>query len=399
MKVRQPRPALDASVATNHLGLREQLEAVSGDCTNCGLCRKDCLFLKDYGTPGEIADRYGPGCDGYRIMPFKCSLCRLCTAVCPVHVDPARLFLEMRREAVDAGAGAFPEHRTIRNYERRGTSRLFTWYGLPPGCTGVFFPGCGLSGTRPAVVRRLYRYIGEATPALGIVLDCCTKPSHDLGDQGRFQTMFSEMKGYLLRHGVRDVIVACPNCYRVFKEYGGELGVRNVYEYVSEKGAPGGEAAVEGSVTVHDSCSVRFEDEIHRAARSIVEHMGIRIEEMRHSRRKTVCCGEGGSVGYISRRHAGNWTGLRKREAAGRRVVTYCAGCASALGRPGTVSHLLDLICEPGAAMKGAAPVSRPPFTYLNRLRLKWYFRKTVDAETSRERPRGLSPLTGHRSF
>jgi uncharacterized membrane protein YdjX (TVP38/TMEM64 family) len=49
-------------------------------------------------------------------------------------------------------------------------------------------------------------------------------------------------------------------------------------------------------------------------------------------------------------------------------------------------SHLLDLLVDPAAAMAGRAQVSRPPFTYLNRLRLKRQFRSALETAASRER-------------
>ena len=153
-------------------------------------------------------------------IAFECSLCGLCAAVCPAEIDPRRMFQEMRREAVLWGRGEFPEHTALLKYEKRGTSKRYTWYGLPRGCDTVLFPGCTLPGTRPETVLNLFEHLRQSNPNLGVVLDCCIKPSLDLGRQDYFQTLFGEMTAYLLDQGIRNVWVACPNCYRVFKEYG-----------------------------------------------------------------------------------------------------------------------------------------------------------------------------------
>jgi uncharacterized membrane protein YdjX (TVP38/TMEM64 family) len=50
------------------------------------------------------------------------------------------------------------------------------------------------------------------------------------------------------------------------------------------------------------------------------------------------------------------------------------------------VVHALDVLYEPEAALAGKVPVSKPPLTYLNRLRIKNFFRKTTNAAVSRER-------------
>ena len=53
-----------------------------------------------------------------------------------------------------------------------------------------------------------------------------------------FHGMFQEMKRYLLDNGIRNVLVACPSCYQVFKKYGDELAVKTVYEVMVHNGLP-----------------------------------------------------------------------------------------------------------------------------------------------------------------
>ena len=155
-------------------------------CIACPLCRRECAFLEKYGNPKEIADRIDPGVDASLALAFECSLCGLCGAVCPVDLEPRDLFLDMRREAVKKGIAPFPEHKMLLDYEKRGTSRRYSYYALPEGCDTIFFPGCGLPGTRPKRDPPGFNHLRSFIPGLGIVLDCCTKPSHDLGRQDFF---------------------------------------------------------------------------------------------------------------------------------------------------------------------------------------------------------------------
>ena len=365
--------------------LRKEIETVSQKCINCKLCQKECGFLRKYGKPKEIADSYDPSDRSHQAMPFECSLCRLCAAVCPVRIDPSKMFLEMRREMVKSGKGDYPEHAVILGYEKKGTSQRFSFYTLPEGCDTVFFPGCTLQGTRPDKVIKLYDHLKKKVPNLGMVLDCCTKPSHDLGREDYFNTMFQEMKKYLVDNGIRNVLVACPNCYKVFKMYGAEISVNSVYEFMAQNGLPD-TGPVRGAVTIHDSCAVRFEEPVHAAVRDLVTAKGLTIEEMPHHGKKTLCCGEGGSVGFLAPELAKNWGNFRKKEAAGRRIITYCAGCANYLGSLTPASHLIDLLFEPEATLSGSVKVSKAPFTYLNRLRLKNLLKKKINGAAVRER-------------
>jgi Fe-S oxidoreductase len=368
---------------------REDLDGVlrrhSEICTRCRACLTDCAFLRKHGTPGEVADSYEPSRKEDLAIPFECSLCGLCGAVCPAGLQPADMFLEMRREASARGVGETMEHRTLLDYEKRGTSRRYSWYALPEGCDTVFFPGCALSGTRPRRVTEALEYLRERIPSLGVVLDCCTKPSHDLGRVDHFQSMFGEMKEYLLSQGVKRVITACPNCLQVFRQYGGTLESVSFYEILAESGHHPS-ASVEGEVTIHDPCSVRQEEEVHWAVRDLVNGSGLKVEEMIHSGRKTICCGEGGAVACVNGDMAEDWTRKRGEQAGKRRIITYCAGCVDFLDRVSPTSHVLDLLFSPGETMEGRAGYSRAPFTYLNRLRLKSRLKRTIPAAVTRER-------------
>lgn len=363
--------------------LRPTLAALLNDeaesCTGCGICVNECRFLKLYGTPRDIAKAYDPEDPKKRALGFECSLCSLCSSVCPEGLDPMTLFLEMRREAVDRGHGNFTEHKGLLGYERTGVSKRFTWYGLPEWCDTVYFPGCALPGTRPEATYALYQRLGATVPALGVVLDCCTKPSHDLGRQEHFAGLFAEMAGWLEARGVRRILVACPNCYKVFSEYAPQFETVTVYELLSL--APPTPSGVVPSlpVTIHDPCVARFSKAPQEAVRSLLAHMGQTVEEMPHTRATALCCGEGGTVGAMAPDLATSWGALRVAEAAQRPIITYCAGCANHLGKQAETAHILDITL-------GTPKPSKGPITYLNRLRLKSRFKKELPAAITRER-------------
>ncbi|MCX5806103.1 MAG: VTT domain-containing protein [Proteobacteria bacterium] len=370
------------SQAESSQSMRFKLDTVSGACIRCDLCQKECAFLKKYGKPKDIADHYDPARKEDQGMPFECSLCGLCTAVCPTGVDPAELFLQMRKEAVKRGKGDLPEHNVLKGYERRGTSRTYSYYGLPEGCDTVFFPGCTLSGTRSEKVILSYQKLKEKISSLGIVLDCCLKPSHDLGREEHFTSMFGEMRDYLVEHGVKNVIVACPNCHKIFARYGKGLSTKTIYEVLAESSIDVNDGE-KGKVTVHDPCAVRFEVAIHESVRKLIEKQGYIVEEMSHAGCRTLCCGEGGAVSALDHNLAGKWGRLRQEETGGKKIVTYCAGCANKLSSLGPTAHILDTLWESDA---GKAKVTKPPLTYWKRIRMKKWFKKHVPATITRER-------------
>jgi Fe-S oxidoreductase len=226
----------------------------------------------------------------------------------------------------------------------------------------------------------------ERIPTLGIVLDCCTKPSHDLGREAYFNAMFEEMRNFLVKNGIRNVFVACPSCYNIFSRYGEAFVVKTVYEFMATNGLPFTKQ-LKQTVAIHDPCSVRFKEGIHSAVRDLAAKQGFTIEEMAYHGRKTICCGEGGAADRLASDLALNWSNRIKKETDGKRIITYCAGCENMLGRKISANHIIDPLFEAKAFIAGKIKVSKPPFTYLNRIRLKARLKKIVNASIIRERP------------
>ena len=359
---------------------------MSEKCIECKICVKQCSFLQKYGTPKNIADRWGDKKETSVDMPYACSLCSLCTAVCPVDIDPRSMFLEMRRSVVAANQTDFTRQKGLLDYERRGTSKTYSFYGLPQGCDTVLFPGCALAGSRSKRIIELYEKLQGIIPNLGIVLDCCTKPSHDLGRSRFFHTMFYEMHDYLADHGIKKVVTACPSCHAVFSKYSTSISARSVYEILAEQSWHPDPNIVDFPVTIQDSCVARFDDNILHSVRKLITAQGVSITEMKHHAGKTLCCGEGAGAYFVAPELAGQWGEMRRSEMKERLIVTYCAGCANFLGRIGSTVHLLDLVFDPVSALKGRIKVAKAPITYLKRLLLKSRFRKRNNFVTVRER-------------
>jgi Fe-S oxidoreductase len=67
---------------------------------------------------------------------------------------------------------------------------------------------------------------------------------------------------------------------------------------MAERGAPPTQQ-LSASITVHDPCGNRFKKEVHQAVRKLAAAKFLHINEMQHHGKKTICCGEGGSVGCL----------------------------------------------------------------------------------------------------
>ncbi|MDI6796959.1 MAG: (Fe-S)-binding protein [Desulfatibacillaceae bacterium] len=338
-------------------------------CDSCQSCRRHCAFLQQHGKPGKIAAEYDPANPAHHERAFLCSLCGLCTEICPKAADPAGMFWLMRREAVRLGMGCFPQHKGLKDYEALGFWRPFTWYGLPQGCSTVFFPGCALPGMRPRQTRQLFLSLQGLVPNLGALLCCCARPSHDLGRQARFEEVFFPLVQALTGCGIKKIVCACPGCQKTFVEYGAGLEVISAWEILAQQADfdpvfDGEQAAV------HDSCALRGAGSVHDAVRLLLAKRGFDLQEMNHCRAKALCCGEGGAVKSLNPSLADAWTRKRHKEAGSRLVVSYCAGCMQFLNKGIKSIHLADVLFG-GDKLPLPSALPQRLTAYFNRLAFK----------------------------
>jgi len=358
-------------------GLLALARTISDGCTQCRACQYRCAFLNEHGSPKELADRLLETGRG-RALAFECSLCGLCTTICPMRLPLTEFFLAMRRAAVDAGRVGMTPYRGLLNYEAVGASRLFRLVHLPAGGDTVFFPGCTFPGRHPATARALLAHLRRSVPGLGVATGCCFKPSHDLGRQEFFLRRFGELRRELLDRGVGTVLTACPNCHKVFKEYGDGLAVRTVFETLS-KFPVSGRPKAHGTGIVHTPCPYREEEGIQELVRRLAEDAGLELEKTRQDGSASPCCGEGGAVGALRPELAGGWTAKTAEKGAGRLVVTTCAGCVNFLSARTRATHLLDLTFFPREAASGTLHRPKGMAAYFHRLLFKFRARFELD--------------------
>ena len=354
--------------------LDSSLNTIIADCTECGGCVRQCAFLRRYGNPLQLATQYREETLSPEVI-YSCSLCRLCDVHCPEALQIQDMLWLMRCSLVEEGRGPLKQHRRLLAYEKWGLSRLLRFTALPEGADTVFYPGCALVGTRPTQTLKLFELLRKQIPALGVVLNCCAKPSHDLGRFEFFEKVFNSQIANLKARGITTVITACPSCYQVFDRYATEIEVKTIYQ-VLETAAGLQKVDAEAEMCVHDPCSTRFQTAVHQSVRSIVEQQGITVGRLKHQGKRTLCCGEGGSAGFVAPEITDRWAEQRAEQAAGRQVITYCAGCVQFLSGQMDIVHLVDLMLAPEEALSGNAPASKSPFTYLNRLMLKFKLKR-----------------------
>lgn len=354
-------------------------------CDDCGACVRTCTFLRHYcNTPRELARRFKRNPLENIEIPYSCSLCGLCQRICHLNLYPGDMCLETRERIFETPeGGALPDEfvydymisrlKRVRNHQIFSTSPVFTLSKVPKNNKGtaksIFFPGCSLPAYSPRLVIKAYEYLQKKVPGIGIVLNCCGKPSRDVGDRDRFGKIFDGTMKEFSRLGIEEVVVACINCHKIYRE-NSDVKLRTIYEIMAEKGLPETVSGAGKPIAIHDSCPARYSPEIRNAVRQLASQMNLTVREMKFKNEVTQCCGAGGCSALGNTALADRHTKARVAQAKGQ-VVSYCAHCRERFSSYGPSLHILDIIF--GTSYKTHIEEYRDGWrNWLNR----WYLKK-----------------------
>jgi NADPH-dependent glutamate synthase beta subunit-like oxidoreductase len=389
---RQARPDLslaerraqpDAEVELGFTAAAARAEAQR--CLNCicSQCVQNCAFLQHYTqqfpyTPKELVRLIRERGAIDPLIPYSCHYCGLCQAVCPQDLHAGQVCLAARETLVTQGRGPLPPHQDIQNYVKWGSSPTYT-LSRPDPATGkadrVFFPGCSLAGHATEVVKATYSHLLRKLPDTGIMLNCCGAPSYFMGEKEVMLRIIRQVAGEIEMLGAQEVIVACPHCHQIFREFLPEIKTTTIYEVLNHVGVPDRASSQAPAIfNIQDSCGARQAPQIHAAVRRLVTDLGHGVEEMGHNRERSICCGSGGMVPAVAPELARRMTDFRLSEAS-RDLVTYCASCRARLAKAGHPTlHVLDLAFNPAWPQTKTEPPPPSLRRWRRRLRLKRYF-------------------------
>ncbi|GAA0746068.1 (Fe-S)-binding protein [Clostridium oceanicum] len=338
--------------------LLESMNDALQQCIDCNICNENCEMLQFFKTnPKKLFKSILKEEKVKTIIPYSCTMCGKCKKVCPKDIDTSRIFFNLRKDIVNQNKGKSPlkGHKSIHMHQKFSYTSFFTKYKNDINCNDkvekLFFPGCSLCSYNPELVVKTYEYLKTKIPNLGILLQCCGKPTKDLGEEERFEKLSKTTYKDIKKTGTKEVIVACQNCYKTINGYSinDDFKVKSLWNVLKEIGIPKEAIGIgnenESIFTIHDSCPTRYESDIQDSIRFIVDKLGYKLVEKTNSRENTVCCGTGGMVHTVNPKLSKNIMENIVESCPSKYVITYCAGCRESMIRGGAKGfHILDLI-------------------------------------------------------
>lgn len=357
------RAALDASYSKEE-ARREALRCIPCQCLECV---KVCEYLEEYGAYPKryVRQIYNNECivmgvrNGNR-MVNSCSLCGLCTAVCPEQFSMADVCLDARQSMVRKGKMPPSAHDFALRDMAFSRSEAFTLARHQPGFQSsqtAFLPGCQLSASSPDHVAACYEHLRTTLPGgVGLILHCCGAPARWAGDEEKFQAALSALDAAWSSLGQPRLITACSSCFKTLKEHLPHIPVEPLWPHLDPAlltNAPPG--PVSRTLAIHDPCSTRGVHDVEDSARALLGKLGIDVVELNEPG-LTTCCGYGGLTLFVNPALADK-TVTRRAKQRDVDYVTYCAMCRDRFAHQGKRAiHLLDLVFADGSTDLAARP-------------------------------------------
>lgn len=322
----------------------------------CLECVKVCAYLEHFGSyPRRYARQVSnnalvKGSRGANLLVNSCTLCGLCTEVCPEDFSMKRLCLDERQRLVGEGRMPPSAHEfALEDYKWSHGSAFALARAAPDSAstTHVFFPGCQLSGSNPEQVMAAYAHLrASLAGGVGLMLDCCGAPVRWAGREDLHRQGLEDLRARWQELGRPALIVACPTCQLLLGEGIPEAPCLSLWEVLEEVGLPeqNGVGVSPPGRAVHDPCTARYATDLQASVRRLLARLGQPSTELALSGALTECCGYGG-LQLIANPGLAATVAARRSEESAAEYVTYCAMCRDTLAGAGKrVLHVLDLI-------------------------------------------------------
>ena len=320
---------------------------ISNECIECGLCTKNCDFLKKYGLNlKDFEERED--------LAYNCFMCGKCKIVCPKDIDGREIALKLRKKDVSENGGKLP-HKGYTGLLLEKKDYIFRNYknvSENKGGKTVLFTGCNFLSYMPDTANKLLEIFKKKN--IEPVFDCCGKPIYELGLTSESEKIIENLNRRLKENNIEELVLVCPNCYYYLE---GRLDVKMTDIFSKMKELDIGNS-IDRDVLMFRPCPDR---ESQRLLDSIKLFINGDIELLNEQ-----CCGAGGCASVREKDISKGFRTDIKEQTAGRKLSTYCSTCTGFFRSEGidTVNVLSEIL---GVEESGSGN------SLINRMKYRFY--------------------------
>jgi len=349
-------PRLSATPAAGSITLADcsRKQLVEADaCIECGRCRKLCSIYQGdipYAPINLMAnlrmlshrgDWDSPLVDGaiHGDALWSCTACRSCEERCPMEGEHAAGIIGIRRGEVESGRA--PEFAAARFARHQVSLAAATDHPtLPDSASDVhIWPGCKESEADQSTTVNSVLNLMKKAGLTATVLEppsCCGAPMRQLGNEELFRQHARANIDYLKAIPGATIITCCPHCFSTLKHGYLSLGADiNVLHHSQQLAGLLSEGRLPPAKNMpikaafHDPCFLGRHNGEYDSPRKLIRSIeGLAPLEMKHSRKKSLCCGSGGGTvpQEVAAANGRKWIRQALKEGV-EAVVTGCPYC------------------------------------------------------------------------
>lgn len=315
---------MNETITKNNTTDENMIEKTLHTCTNCGRCKKVCLFLQKYNVNLK-------GFAQNQAIAKSCFLCNICSIACPHHLSGEKISLE-HRQAQSKQFSFVPLLKN--NYLFKNNSKLKS--------KQLLFLGCNYPSVYPKTCKALIQICKDM--GIDYSIDCCKKPVYDMG---KIPTV-SNLEKIINLKGVKTLICTCPNCFYFLKKQL-NIEVITIYEFLYKNKLG---KKLENKIEIFTPC-------IDKKDRIIFNYLKYFLNDYSRPYEKIMCCGLGGGA----KKHEPDIIDKIKNELVKINkncgsIYSYCASCSIMFKKYGLnnihniLSDILEVNEEPNYSFK-----------------------------------------------
>ncbi|GEM_PF-269419 len=336
-------------------------------CMLCGICYSSCpvllqdnLFigphaiLKGFLKSSDSRDQNKKSHFINSSSIWDCTTCYKCNEVCPVDLEPGKASIILRNRLMENQKTPHAVGNALTSiYERNNPYNMahidrVNWIkerNLPNAShkeVDICYLTCCSSCYDPKLQKSAKAFVdianifGISIGTLGDLEKCCGSEVYRLGELELFEYIVKDRLTAIETIKASQIITNSPHCYDVYKNlYGGiDIPVLHSTQFVWEliKNRKGIQFnTINEVVTYHDPCYLGIQNNIFEEPRMILNSIpGIKLIEMEHSRKNSICCGGGGGNIWSDHKTKDRISYIRVKEAlntGASLLVTSCPFC------------------------------------------------------------------------